>query len=761
MDISIFSDLFSQGLHPIPLHWNIEKKQAEIYPEHKTDIHSLDGKPDMNDITRWFQKIQNCNAVALKLYPPFFMLDFDLKNDERKNIYDDWYNIVTSTNDDVLRKMCIERTRSGGYHVYGKFKGVDNKKMLAISRDKKEVISVYTGGLLSFCAPTPDYELIHNDFADISELNQDEFDVICGAASHFNAHTSSDILTNDTKIITYPTEYESTAMQFDSECTEDIFEKLLNSIDLFEVKNKRLPKGQEHLPYLRKGSNAAYSAKVYFKSKKLLIFSGSYVDFPNFHNKINENDTSWILTPTKIIFYKNLRDWQKTIKDIIYICETHGINLAPQLPVTKQPINDRLNFPYDIFPEKIQQFVFAQSIQHEYLAGAILGALSAAIGNTTYLEAMPGYNVKSILYMAIVAPPGAAKTPAVKKAFSPLEELDNDSYIVYKTAMDDYDKLLSDYEKDKKNGTKPELPNFPQTIIKDSTIEMVSHILMTNPNGCCILADELSGFLNRMNQYKAGDEEQKWLELWSGSSILNQRVSTGVKKVTDPFCSIIGGIQPGVLESLSKEERQHNGFYHRFLFVYPKQQDKQEWRQVSVPLSITSAFRDIFITMIKHRHKDKIIYELHTDANNLYKEWFDYKNLKYNKATTDNVKGIIAKYQDYCLRFALIIQVIEDCEYRSGIITANVMERAIRLTEYFLGNMHKASKILAPETPLDKLNDNWKEIYDKLESNFSSRTFIQLCATMGVKEGTAKSFLIRSEGKIFGKVERNVYEKMF
>ncbi len=761
MDISTFADLFEIGLHPIPLTWDAETKQALFFPDHKTDIRSKDGKPDMNDISRWFSQAKNCNAAALKLYPPYFMLDFDLKNDKRTNIYSDWLNIIKGTNEDVLRKVCIEKTRSGGFHVYSKFKGTDHKKMLAVSEDKREVISVYTGGLLSFCYPTPGYELIHNDFSDIEELTQDEFDLLCSAASFFNAFTSDDILTNEKKIITYPQEYESMALQFDKECTDDIFESLLNSIDLYEVKNKRLPKGQDHLPYLRKGSTASYSAKVYFQSKKLLIFSGSYIDFPNFHNKINEDDTAWILTPTKIIYYRNLRDWNKTISDINALCELHDIKLIATNPVTKQPVNDRLSFPYDIFPEKIQQFIYCQSIQHEYLAGAILGALSAAIGNTTQLEAMPGYNVKAILYMAIVAPPGAAKTPAVKKAFAPLEEFDNNNYVVYKEAMETYEANLAEYEKNKKKGEKPATPVFPQVLIKDSTIEMVSSILSINSYGCCILADELSGFLNRMNQYKAGDEEQKWLELWSGASILNQRVSTGVKKVVDPFCSIVGGIQPGVLESLSKEERQHNGFYHRFLFVYPKQQDKQEWKQIVVPEPILAAFREIFITLINYRQKDRVNYFMSPDANRLYKEWFDHKNLKYNKAVTDNVKGIIAKYQDYCLRFALIIQAIDDYDCRHGSITAKSMERAIRLTEYFLGNMHKAGKLLTPETPIDKLQDIYQQLYEALPESFSTKSFIQVAVTLGIKEGSAKVFLGRQEGKLFQKMERNVYEKMF
>lgn len=759
MDIKNFSELFEIGLHPIPLTWDTKTKNALYFPDHKTDIRSLDGKPDMNDISRWFNNAKNCNGVALKLYPPFFMLDFDLKNDKRKNIYQEWFNIVEATNPDVFSKLCIEKTRSGGYHVYSKFEGVDHKKMLAVSEDRKEVISVYTGGLLSFCAPTPGYEVIHNEFIDIDFLTQDEFDLICNAAAHFNAYTSEDILTNEKKIITYPTEYENTCFQFDRECTDGIFESLLNNMDLYEA--QRQPIGKDYLKYLRKGSTASYSAKVYYYTKKLLIFSGSYVNYPNFHTKINENDTAWILTPTRIIYYQSGRDWQATIDKINFLCEINDITLIKQPPVTQQKISDRLQFPYDIFPEKIQQYIFAQSIQHEYLAGSILGALSSAIGNTSVLEAMPGYIIKSILYMAIVAPPGAAKTPAVKKAFAPLEDFDNDNYLIYKNALESFELEMAQYEKDKKNNKKPAPPNFPQVLIKDSTIEMVSHILQSNTYGCCILADELAGFLNRMNQYKSGDEEQKWLELWSGNSILNQRVTTGVKKVQDPFCSIVGGIQPGVLESMSNEDKQHNGFYHRFLFVYPKQQEKQEWKQIHVPYPITQAFKEIFVTLLQHRQSDRTYYHLSTEANALYKEWFDFKNIKYNKANTDNIKGIIAKYQDYCLRFSLIIQCLEDGSQRTAIISNKAMERAIRLTEYFLGNMHKASRILTPETPLDKLQDNWKEVYDALQPSFSAKSFILLAATFGIKEGTAKSFLMRQEGKIFGKLERNVYEKLF
>lgn len=766
MDIKLFSDLFEIGLHPLPIKWNVQTKQAEIYPEHITDVQSGNGKHDLNDVKRWLERISNANGIALKLHAPFFMYDFDLKNTDDKTIYDQWFRMVEATSSDTLSKLCIEKTRSGGYHVYAKYSGVSHKKMLAASEKGSEVISIYTGGLLSFCAPTPDYEIIHNDFTDISELTPDEFDMLTSAAIHFNKYTPKEGEYIPGEIIEYPVEYESVAMQFDNLCTDDIFEQLLAAIDLYPVQDKRNKKekhGHTYYLYLRKGSTAFFSAKARFDKKRLFIFSGSMSSFPNFHTRIDEHDKSWRLTPSKIIFYTYNKDWEKTIGVIKEICNDCNIPLVLSKPITNQPIHheDRLKFPIDIFPEIVQQYITSQSIQHEYLCGAILAAVSTSIGNTAVLYPMPGYKVKPVLYLAIVAPPGASKSPAINKAFDPLEKIDQALFERYEGEMTEYKKLFAEWEKDKKGTQKPEPPFFPQTLIKDSTIEMVAKILTYNTKGCCLLADELIGFLNRMNQYKAGDEVQKWLELWSGEPVLIQRITRDANKITDPFCTICGGIQPGVLEAMSREENQHNGFYHRFLFVYPEPQPKGNWERIFIPESIRDGFYRMFQQLTRFRTIDPVNYVLSDDANKIYGEWFDFKNKYYNRATNDNVKGIIAKYQNYCLRFSLIIQIMKDTSIRTKIVDHVSMAAAIRLTEYFLGNMNKAIKILAPETPADKLQGNWEKLFNQLPANFSTKTIVTMAGILGIKEGSCKVFLLRQEGKLFRKLERGEYEKLF
>lgn len=762
MDIQVFQDLFDLGLHPIPLLWNEQTKQADHYPPHQTDIRSGNGKHNLDDVKRWLHSITNANGIALKMHPPFFMLDFDMKNTDDKDIFNQWLGAIEFTNSDILKKVCIEKTRSGGYHVYGKYKDVTHKMSYASSVDGLEVIALYTGGLLSFCYPTPGYELTHNEFADIEELTTKEFDLLSGTAIFFNKYEPKETEYKPGETIVYPVEYQSTANAFDVLCTDELFDSILNSIDLFPTGKTQTKENILYHLYIRQGSEAAFSGKVRFDKKRLFIFSASMKKFPNFHTRTTEHDHSWTLTPTRIIYYREGKDWIKTIQVIHEYCESFNIKIKEGREITQQPLRkaDSSTFPYDIFPDKVQQYIQCQVIQSEYLAAAILAAVSGAIGNSAVLEAMPGYIIKPILYMAIVAPPGASKTPALNKAFKPLEDNDKLLYDGYEEKMKDYREKLAEYERDKKNNEKPEIPSYPQILIKDSTIEMVVKIMNYNQAGCCLVSDELVGFLNRMNQYKAGDEVQKWLEIWSGSPLLLQRVTREVNKIMNPFCSVIGGIQPGVLEAMSQDEKQHNGFYHRFLFMYPEPQRKPEWARVQVPYYLQEAYTNLFRDIIRDRYGDPRIYQLTPQAESTYKEWFDFKNVTYNSSTSETVKGIIAKYQDYCLRFALIIQVMTDGMLPGVEVDHISVERAIRLTEYFMAHMEKALKILSPETPLDQLPIDFRTLYESLPESFEAKEFIVFASQAGISEAKAKNFLNRNEGKLVRRVARGQYDRL-
>jgi hypothetical protein len=759
MDIQIFRELVDLGLKPIPIFWNAETKTADSHVVKHSEI--TDENYTNTTIDKWLKQIEQANGIALKLFPPFAAFDFDIKNTGNKSVFTNWLQIIKATNEDVLRKVCIEETRNKGYHVYFKYPNLSHKIGIAANEQGNEIISVYTGGLLSYCAPTPGYTMFHNSFEDIEEITQEEFDLLVSTSALFNEYKDNlEVKETSFNPVEYPIDYESTCLSFDYNITDDAFETMLNQMTLFRNLDYKYSKNDKHIAYLRKGSTSTYSAKVYWKSRKVILFTTSLPEFPNWQDRKGATDKSWVLTPSRIIYYKNKRDWIKTIEEIQMICDSIGIEIK-QKPIELQPLRqDRMQFPYDIFPDYLQEYIKCHNIQHEYIASFMFTSLATAIGNTCYLEALDGYFVKPIIYLAVVANAGSAKSPSMKIAYDFLNQKDTETFTEYKKRKATYTEEKAVFDKDKKNNTPPTLPILSQTIIQDATIETVINVLQYNNKGCVLLADELIGFIKRMNAYKQGDDLQKWLEMWDGSSIMLQRITREETKIVDYTCNVVGGIQPGVLDQLSNGENAYNGFYHRFLFSYPNPQEKASFEQIYKPTHLKERVKVLFADLYTHRDNEvKTHYTLSNEALELYKRWHDYKNTYYNKATNDNVKGIIAKYQGYCLRFSLIIQAIDDGAFRPALITASAMERAIRLTEYFFANMNKALKLLDPETPIDKLRPPYDKVYPDLPQQFTIKTGIEIASRYKVKEATFRVW-VSDNRKLFTLIERGIYEKI-
>src|SRR5207344_899980 len=92
------------------------------------------------------------------------------------------------------------------------------------------------------------------------------------------------------------------------------------------------------------GSKSKYSAKVYHKKKFIQIFSASIKGYPCFSDRISEDDNTWHLTPSKLIYYRNGNNWANAIPEIE--------SLIPPLPDFNWPVCE----PPHVEPQPVKSF---------------------------------------------------------------------------------------------------------------------------------------------------------------------------------------------------------------------------------------------------------------------------------------------------------------------------------------------------------------------------------------------------------------------
>lgn len=96
-------------------------------------------------------------------------------------------------------------------------------------------------------------------------------------------------------------------------------------------------------------------------------------------------------------------------------------------------------FPLDAFPERVQTIILDmvryENFKVEYLAPAMLSAVSSALGGTYYVRVKGQWITNAALYIIMVGRPGLGKTPPLEAAFCPIRWNDNAKIEKFKADM--------------------------------------------------------------------------------------------------------------------------------------------------------------------------------------------------------------------------------------------------------------------------------------------------------------------------------------
>lgn len=167
------------------------------------------------------------------------------------------------------------------------------------------------------------------------------------------------------------------------------------------------------------------------------------------------------------------------------------------------------------------------------------------------------------LWVMIVGDPSAKKSPIMRAASGKIKSIDADLLRDANTALLEWQDA---------GGTKSDQPKpaSPRLRIEDVTMEAAQEVCKDSPDGILAIQDELTGWFGGIEKYGAGKGAGKdrsfWLQSYGGGSYAVNRVGRGSFLIENLSISIIGGIQPDVVQRVMTESTD-DGLIQRFLPV--------------------------------------------------------------------------------------------------------------------------------------------------------------------------------------------------
>ena len=268
--------------------------------------------------------------------------------------------------------------------------------------------------------------------------------------------------------------------------------------------------------------------------------------------------------------------------------------------------------------------------------------------------------------------------------------------------------------------------------------------------------DELIGFIYSFNKYRSGSDEQMWTQLFAGSGVTVNRVSSDPVKIDNTCISIFGGVQPGILKSFAKGKVQ-NGFMDRWIFAFPDKVPYPKLKENEIDDSVKESWSRIIerILSIPYEGKPNVL-RFSPEAKAAYSDWFNSLSDQKN-CGGDAFAGLATKMDRYCGRLALGLEILAyGCgESELTEVSLRSVKGAIALCYYFIGCGLKAQReyLSSPASDLPAIQSL---IYDELPPSFETKQGVDIATGYGMPERSFKRWLATS---YFKKVSYGFYEK--
>lgn len=224
----------------------------------------------------------------------------------------------------------------------------------------------------------------------------------------------------------------------------------------------------------------------------------------------------------------------------------------------------------------------------DYVAGSLLAAAAAAIGNSRVAEAFNSWREPAVLWLCLVGDPSTSKSPAMDCILDPIRAIEaglavdfQDQQREHAARIEAAKAVLEAWQREARdrvqaNEHPPAMPTSavvpdplirPRIVVNDATPEAVAKVLAGTPRGVLLVRDELAGWLGSFGRYE-GAGRGFWVEGYGARSFVVDRVKYEQPlRIPRLAVSVLGAIQPQKLEPLFSEA--DDGLAARFLWFWP------------------------------------------------------------------------------------------------------------------------------------------------------------------------------------------------
>jgi len=675
-------------------------------------------------------------------------IDVDLKvfstAQEKKDF---WNEFITYLEDNILDfwdKFVVYKTKNDGYHIIYKSKRCDKNQKLAKLKGHKEAV-IETRGAFGYVFLYPENNVGKKTYFDIDFISDQDREILFSFASMYDYKEEKEIKQEKPKV-----------KQFDKSGVtpwQDYNEKtdILSLIsEDFEIKHRM--ETAKKFVVKRYGSDSVHSGYIFKDSGCMYLFSTGTI-YP----------AETLLTPFHIYAYKYHNGNFTEASSELYK-QGYGDRIKVEVPKElKKEINvENINFPIHVFPIDLQTYIKQSEeklmLNSEIMCSSILWLVSVIIGNSYKIKIKNGWYESPIVFLALVGQSGLGKTPSLNQIINPLKKINQKKVEDYFEQYERYNEYLEAIKKTKNNTVVPiDKPRRKQVLATDTTIEALINLHNESKNAIGINKDELDGWFKDMNKYREGSDKQQWLSIWSNEPIVVNRLTRNDLYIASPFISVIGGIQPEILDSHFTHENVSSGFIDRFLFCYPENLKAQDFNvnELNSTLlehytnTITSMYRSVQ-TNIKYSTNNDIKPNIISLSDDAYKTFIEIFNIISEKQNNENepemFKSMLSKIKTYIPRLALIIHFIKSFYNNKDIneeISDVTMYHAWELSQYFISQFKRIKidslqnrELFEIKTGKKQLNtiENFKTIFKQIDKENVNKT--ALAKQFGVSRKT-------------------------